>query len=226
MEPAEKLLVTEPHLGGSLEELETSIRALRPPLLLALAEDARMFRYHRGEALPPADRTRKWLDAVRLLFESEDYAAVVLYRVRTALAARSVPLLPRLLHLASVAFFHVRIGDFTVLGDGIYVPHGNIVVDGITVIGRHVVLAPWTTIGVVQGSPIGPTLEDDVFVGTGAKVLGQITIGAKARIGANSVVVSDVAASATAIGAPAREVGGGNSAEPSQVAWPGAEPKV
>jgi serine O-acetyltransferase len=194
-------------------------------LLLALAEDARMFRYHRGERLPPDAGWDKWLDAFRLLFDADDFAAVALYRLRTALAARSVPFLPRLLHFASVALFRVRIGDFIVLGEGVYVPHGNVVVDGITEIGRHVVLAPWTTVGVVQGSPMGPKVADDVFVGTGAKVLGEITIGERARIGANSVVVSDVPADATAIGAPAR-IMGVQGDEPANETWPEHSSKV
>jgi serine O-acetyltransferase len=178
-----------------------------------------MFRYHRDEPLPPANGPAKWLDVLRLAFEADDFAALALYRVRTALAARSVPVLPRMLHYANVAFFRVRIGDFIVLGEGAYIPHGNIVVDGITVIGRHVVLAPWTTLGVVQGSPVGPKIADDVFVGTGAKVLGSIAIGEKARIGANSVVVSDVPAGATVTGAPAKVINV-NGEERSTAAWP------
>ena len=50
------------------------------------------------------------------------------------------------------------------------------------------------------------TLEENVFVGTGAKILGPVTIGANARIGANAVVLTDVPAGATAVGAPARVI--------------------
>jgi serine O-acetyltransferase len=111
------------------------------------------------------------------------------------------------------------------LGEGAYLPHGNVVVDGITVIGRRCVLAPWSTLGVVQGSPIGPRLGDAVFVGTGAKILGQIQIGADARIGANSVVLSDVAGGATATGVPARITRNGSEAA-STATWPGEHAKV
>jgi serine O-acetyltransferase len=185
-----------------------------------------MFRYHRGEAVPARhNKPHKWRDALRLVFVSDDFAALVLYRLRTALMARGVPVLPRLLHFLSLSLFRVRIGDYVAVGEGAYIPHGNVVIDGITIIGRRCVLAPWTTIGVVQGSPIGPTLDDAVFVGTGAKVLGQIAIGANARIGANSVVVSDIPAGATAIGVPAK-VTASDGAGPSMSQWPEDPAKV
>jgi len=221
----EEPFLTDIHAGGSSHELEVSLRVLRPPLLLALFEDARMFRYHRGEPLPPNDKAGKWLNLIRLLFEADDFAAVALYRARTALMRRGLRGVPRLFHFVSMALFQVRIGDFVVLGEGAYIPHGNVVIDGITVIGRRCVLAPWTTLGVVQGSPIGPKLEDGVFVGTGAKVLGRIVIGANARIGANSVVVSDVPAGATAIGVPAK-VTNADGEQQSSVVWPEDAAKV
>ena len=52
----------------------------------------------------------------------------------------------------------------------------------------------------------GPTIEHDVRIGTGAKVLGAITVGRGARIGSNAVVLDDVPAAATAVGIPARIV--------------------
>ena len=54
--------------------------------------------------------------------------------------------------------------------------------------------------------PRGPVIGDRVFIGTGAKVLGAITVGDDARIGANAVVIEDVPAGATVVGAPARVV--------------------
>lgn len=70
-----------------------------------------------------------------------------------------------------------------------------------------------------------PTLEDDVIVGSGAQILGPITVGRGARVGANAVVVQDVAAGATVVGIPARPVGGSASAAPTFMAYgtPGSE---
>jgi serine O-acetyltransferase len=81
------------------------------------------------------------------------------------------------------------------------------------------VINPWVTIG-LSGSrrwgfdARGPVIGDKVYIGTGAKVLGPITVGAGARIGANSVVMDDVPPGATVVGAPARIV----RDEPPQ--WP------
>jgi len=60
------------------------------------------------------------------------------------------------------------------------------------------------TIGLRAGNFRGPTIGRDVHIGTGAKVIGPVTIGAGARIGANAVVVDDVAERATVVGIPAR----------------------
>jgi serine O-acetyltransferase len=61
------------------------------------------------------------------------------------------------------------------------------------------------------GDVTGATIERDVSVGTGAKVIGPVHIGAGARIGANAVVVDDVLARATVVGAPARAVASGGA---------------
>ncbi len=195
----------------SLAELHRRLRSRRPPLVMALAEDAKMFSYHRGEPVPLEGGAANWLNALRLAWAADDYLGVALYRVRTALQDRGIPIIPRLIHWFSAAAFGIRIGDYVALREGAYIPHGQVVIDGIVVIGRRCVLAPWTTLGVAQGNPTGPELADGVFVGTGAKVLGQVRIGANARIGANSVVVDDVPAGATAIGVPARIVEQGDA---------------
>ncbi len=54
------------------------------------------------------------------------------------------------------------------------------------------------------GDSGAPTVEEDAYIGAGAKVIGEITIGARARIGANAVVLKDVPPDATAVGVPAR----------------------
>ena len=72
-------------------------------------------------------------------------------------------------------------------------------------IGRNCVIAPWVTIG-TNGSVAGPHIGDDVFIGTGAKVLGAIHVGDRVRIGANAVVIEDVPPDTTVVGIPARPV--------------------
>ncbi|MBI5288893.1 MAG: hypothetical protein HY873_07965 [Chloroflexi bacterium] len=90
------------------------------------------------------------------------------------------------------------------MGEGVYIPHGNAIIGGITVIGRRAYIAPWVSIGLKQGNFMGPTIGDGVFVGTGASILGPVRVGDGARIAAGAVVVSDVPAGASVGGVPAR----------------------
>jgi serine O-acetyltransferase len=66
------------------------------------------------------------------------------------------------------------------------------------------VIGPFVTIGLRPGDIGGPVIEEEVKIGTGAKVLGKVRVGAGASIAANAVVVDDVAPGTTVVGAPAR----------------------
>ncbi|MGH2588719.1 MAG: serine O-acetyltransferase [Dehalococcoidia bacterium] len=143
--------------------------------------------------------------AVADVLVSTRLLAIWMFRAKRALQRRRVPVLPALLDRACVFFFSVHLGNYTNIGGGLYLPHGNVVVDGMVSIGRNCVIAPWVTIG-TNGSVAGPRIGDNVFIGTGAKVLGGIQIGDRARIGANAVVVNDVPADTTVVGIPARPV--------------------
>ena len=137
--------------------------------------------------------------------------AVCLYRIRDHLLRREWPLLPYLCELIATGTWHVTIGRRVGLGPGLIIPHGHVVIDGVVTIGRDCVINPWVTIG-LSGSRRwgfdrrGPAIGDRVHIGTGAKVLGPITVGDDVRIGANAVVIDDVPSGATVVGAPARIV--------------------
>jgi serine O-acetyltransferase len=72
--------------------------------------------------------------------------------------------------------------------------------------GKNVVIEHQVTIGAEKGQ--SPVLGDDVFIGAGAKILGGVKIGSGAKVGANAVVLDDIPDGATAVGIPARVVGG------------------
>ena len=97
------------------------------------------------------------------------------------------------------------------IGEGLSLPHPNgVVIGGLCVIGRNCTIYQQVTLG-YRGdhdpSDGQPRLGDNVLVGAGAKILGPITIGDGARIGANAVVVTDIPAGALAVGVPARVKG-------------------
>ena len=188
------------------------LRARHPPLREALAADARITALYRGERHDFRSRLDLALQMARLAWVSDAFLAQALYRVKAALQARGVPVLPRLAHRLAMALAQVSIGDPVVVAPGIYVVHGQIVVDGLVEIGAGVVIAPFVTIGLRAGDVRGATIEPGASIGTGAKVIGPVRIGAGAVVGANAVVVDDVPAGATVVGAPARVVGSGTVA--------------
>ena len=98
----------------------------------------------------------------------------------------------------------VCIGSPVVIEPGIYIAHGQVVIDGFVKIASGVVLLPWVTVGLKAGIIQGPRIGNGVQIGTGAKIIGPITVGPGAVIGANAVVVSDVDAGQTVGGIPAR----------------------
>ncbi len=169
----------------------------------AVLADARATASGRGEPFTSRSRLQTAVEIARMMWVSDAFFAQVMYRLKVALQVRRVPLLPRVAHRLAMGSAQVCIGDPVVIQPGVYIAHGQVVLDGLVEIGAGTVLFPWTTIGLRAGNIQGPTLGENVTVGTGAKIVGPVTVGRGARIGANAVVVQDVAAGATAVGVPA-----------------------
>jgi len=129
--------------------------------------------------------------------------------VAHALQGAGVPLAPRAIATASRAMTGIEIHPAARIGDGLFIDHGMGVVIGETVrIGNDVTLYQGVTLG-GTGFATGkrhPTVEDNVTIGSGAKLLGPITVGHGSKIGANSVVIHDVPANSTVVGNPGHPV--------------------
>jgi serine O-acetyltransferase len=195
--------------GNAQSERERLMRALRarhPGLREALAADTRITALHRGERHEFRSRADLAGQALRLMWVSDAFLALCLYRLKARLQARGVPLLPRLAHRAAMMLAQVSIGDPVIVHPGVYIVHGQVVLDGLIEVHSGAVISPWVTVGLRAGNVQGPTVGPNVSIGTGAKLIGPITVGAGAKIGANAVVVDDVAAGSTVVGAPARPV--------------------
>jgi serine O-acetyltransferase len=141
--------------------------------------------------------------ALRLMWTSDAFLAFTLYRLKARLQQLGIPILPRLAHRLAIAIGQVAIGDGVVIHPGIYIVHGQVVIDGVVEIHSGTVISPFVTIGLREGEVTGPTIGPNVRVGTGAKVLGGVRLGEGARVGANAVVVDDVPEFTTVVGVPA-----------------------
>jgi serine O-acetyltransferase len=135
--------------------------------------------------------------------------ALLAHRVAHGLDGVGVPMVPRALaHVARIAT-GIEIHPAAQIGDGLFVDHGSGVVIGETAqIGDNVTLYQGVTLGGTgfQRGKRHPTVGHDVVVGSGAKLLGPIDVGDRAKIGANSVVIHDVPADSTVVGNPGHPV--------------------
>lgn len=166
---------------------------------MSLLSDARSMREK-----DPAARS---LAEVLLLYPG--FHALVFYRAAHFFYQKRHFFIARLISQWGRGFTGIEIHPGAAIGSGLFIDHGSGVVIGETAeIGNNVTLYHGVTLG-GTGKDQGkrhPTVCDDVLIGAGCKVLGPVVIGENSRIGANSVVLIDVPANATAIGIPARVV--------------------
>ena len=103
----------------------------------------------------------------------------------------------------------IEIHPGAIIGQGLFIDHGTGVVIGETaIIGDNVTMFHGVTLGGTgkQKGKRHPTIGNNVFIGCGAKILGNITIGDYSKIGANAVILKDVPANSTVVGIPGRIV--------------------
>jgi serine O-acetyltransferase len=135
--------------------------------------------------------------------------ALLVHRVAHGLHSAGIPLVPRSLSMVSRTLTGIEIHPAARIGQGFFIDHGAGVVIGETAeIGDDVTLYQGVTLGGTgfQTGKRHPTLEANVTVGAGAKLLGAITVGHGAKIGANTVVITDVPPNSTVVGNPGHPV--------------------
>jgi serine O-acetyltransferase len=155
------------------------------------------------------DPAARGVGQVELLATWPGIQAVLAHRVAHGLHGAGVPMVPRTIAMLSRAATGIEIHPAARLGEGIFIDHGAGVVIGETAeVGRNVTLYQGVTLG-GTGFACGkrhPTVEDNVTIGSGAKLLGPITVGHGAKVGANSVIVHDVPPNSTVVGNPGHPV--------------------
>lgn len=135
--------------------------------------------------------------------------ALIMHRIAHKLNYWKIPLIPRMISNFSRFMTGIEIHPAARIGRRFFIDHGmGVVIGATTIIGDDVLLYQGVTLG-GTGNEHGkrhPTLGDNIVVGSGAKVLGNIEIGSNSRIGAGSVVVDSVPENSTVVGIPGRIV--------------------
>ena len=146
---------------------------------------------------------------LEVLFCYPGLHALIMHRIAHKLNYWKIPLIPRILSNISRFFTGIEIHPAARIGRRFFIDHGmGVVIGETTIIGDDVLIYQGVTLG-GTGKEHGkrhPTLGDNIVVGSGAKVLGNIEIGSNSRIGAGSVVVDSVPENSTVVGIPGRIV--------------------
>jgi serine O-acetyltransferase len=143
-----------------------------------------------------------WLE---VLLTYSGFHALISHRLCHVLYSCKIPLIPRLLSQLTRFFTGIEIHPGAKIGEGFFIDHGmGVVIGETTIIGDNVTIYQGVTLG-GTGKESGkrhPTLANNIVVGAGAKVLGNILIGNNVKVGAGSVVVRSIPDNSTVIGVP------------------------
>jgi serine O-acetyltransferase len=143
---------------------------------------------------------------VRVAVDCDGFHVVCLSRMRTSLRSMGIPLVGHVLRMVQSGVFGIEIGKDVHLGEGVWFVHPlGIVVGGNSRIGKRVRFFGNNTVGTAKDNGY-PVIEDDVHLGAGARVLGPVKVGARSKIGANAVVLTDIPPDSVAVGVPARVI--------------------
>ncbi|WP_299547868.1 serine O-acetyltransferase [uncultured Helicobacter sp.] len=146
---------------------------------------------------------------MELFFNYPGLIALVHYRIAHRLYTNGFRLLARVIMGIMQWLTNIDIHPACKIGHRVFIDHGVGVVIGETAeVGNEVTIYQGVSLGGVSLERVKrhPTIEDFVIIGAGAKVLGNIVVGAHSKIGANSVVIRPVPPNSTAVGIPARNI--------------------
>jgi serine O-acetyltransferase len=143
---------------------------------------------------------------LRLFWQHIPVRAMAWFRLACWFKMKRIPYFPGAIQRHIARAYGLEIPSGADIGGGLYIPHpfGTVIMP--KRIGRNCSVIANVTIG-MRNEWVFPEIGNDVFIGAGARVLGGITLGDQAVIGANAVVIHDVPAGATAVGIPAKVVG-------------------
>lgn len=132
--------------------------------------------------------------------------AITFYRIEKWLFKYKIPLLPRIIKLFIFLIYNSSIPYQCKIGKGTRFSYGGIaiVIHKRTVIGENCIIGSGVTFGGRSGIKEVPTIGDNVYVASGAKIIGNVNIGNNVTIGANSVIINDIPENAVVVGVPGK----------------------
>ena len=163
--------------------------------------------FFRDEIKATKDRDPAARSSLEIVLLYSGLHAIIFYRVSHFLLRVKFTLLSRLISQIAKFITGIEIHPGATIGKGLFIDHGlGVVIGETSIIGDNVTLFQGVTLG-GTGKEKGkrhPTIGNNVVIGTGAKVLGDITVRDNSYVGANAVVIKDVPVNATVVGIPAR----------------------
>lgn len=168
-------------------------------------------RWIEPEAVSPPELVTLFT-TLKLLWRHIPLRAMLWYRFGSWCDALGLPFFPGFVQRQLLQRYGLEIAVGADIEGGLYIAHpvGTVIMP--EYIGRNCSIISAVTIG-LRNEWSFPTIGDHVFIGTGARILGAVVVGDRAKIGANAVVIDDVPAGATAVGIPARVLPGTVSEE-------------
>lgn len=158
------------------------------------------------------------IKSAKEVFLYPSFKAIMRYRIAHKLYLRKHYFLARWISQRAARKTGIEIHPGATIGKGLFIDHGHGVIIGETaILGDNITLYQGVTLG-GTGKEQGkrhPTIEDNCLISAGAKVLGSFTVGANSKIGAGSVVLSEVPPNSTVVGVPGRVVKRDNVRLPS-----------
>lgn len=175
-------------------------------LLSYLAADLRRARVLLNGSANDVSGPRLWLGVL-----SPRFVPVLLCRLAHSLFRLKLGLFAKAVSLLNFFLFGIEIAVRCPIGKGLFLPHTQGTVIGAWSIGENVTIFQGVTLGAKEldfsyQESSRPTVRDSVTIGAGAKVLGGLTLGSGSRVGANAVVLNDVAPDSLVVGIPAKVV--------------------
>lgn len=135
------------------------------------------------------------------------FNAITFYRAGCWMRGMHIPIIPRVMEILIYVIFKSIIPLSANIGKGTFCSHRGIsvVLHRRCSVGNDCIIGTCVTLGGRhEDAPGGPTIGNRVYIGTGAKILGPISVGDDVKIGANAVVLADIPAGKTAVGIPAK----------------------